>query len=60
MHPERVEVVRDRGVFVNTGRMFLEGFDYLYDAAGGYVGFGWNGRLAGAFGSVTPGLYSGR
>lgn len=60
MHPERVEVVRDRGVFVNTGRMFLEGFDYLYDAAGGYAGFGWNGRLAGAFGSVTPGLYPGR
>lgn len=60
MHPERVEIVRDRGVFVNTGRMFLEGFDYLYDAAGGYVGFGWNGRLSSAFGSVTPGLYSGR
>jgi hypothetical protein len=56
MHPGRVEVVRDRGVFVNTGRMFLGGFDYLYDAAGGYVGFGWNGRLTGAFGSVTPGL----
>jgi hypothetical protein len=58
MHPERVEVVHDRGVFVNTGRMFLEGFDYLYDAAGGYVGFGWNGRLRGAHGTVTPGLYS--
>jgi hypothetical protein len=58
MHPEKVEVVRDRGVYVNTGRMFLEGFDYLYDAAGGYVGFGWNGRLGGAFGTVTPGLYS--
>lgn len=58
MHPERVEVVHDRGVFVNTGRMFLEGFDYLYDAAGGYVGFGRNGRLGGAVGTVTPGLYS--
>ena len=56
MHPERVEVVHDRGVFVNTGRMFLEGFDYLYDAAGGYVGFGWNGRLSGGYGGVTPGL----
>jgi hypothetical protein len=56
MHPERVEIVHDRGVFVNTGRMFLEGFDYLYDAAGGYVAFGWNGRLTGAFGSVTRGL----
>jgi hypothetical protein len=56
MHPERVEVVQDRGVFVNTGRMFLEGFDYLYDAAGGYAGFGWNGRLSGGYGGVTPGL----
>ena len=56
MHPEKVEVVHDRGVFVNTGRMFLEGFDYLYDAAGGFVGYRWNGRLSNAFGGVTPGL----
>ena len=56
MHPERVEVVHDRGVFVNTGLMFLEGFDYLYDAAGGHVGFGWNGRLSSGYGGVTPGL----
>ena len=56
MHPERVEVVHDRGVFVNTGRMFLEGFDYLYDAAGGYAGFGWNGRLRSHDGGATPGL----
>jgi hypothetical protein len=55
MHPERVEVVHDRGVFVNTGRMFLEGFDYLYDAAGGYAGFGWTGRLGAGLGGVTPG-----
>jgi hypothetical protein len=48
--------VRDRGVFVNTGRMFLEGFDYLYDAAGGYVGYGWNRRLSSSQGGVTPGL----
>ena len=32
------------------------GFDYLYDAAGGYVGFGWNGRLSSGYGGVTPGL----
>lgn len=56
MHPERVEVVHDRGVFVNTGRQFLEGFNYLYDAAAGYVGFGWNGRLGSGHGGVTPGL----
>ena len=55
MHPERVVVVADPGVFVNTGRMFFEGFDYLYDAAGGYVGYGWNARVSGAYGRVTPG-----
>jgi hypothetical protein len=55
LHPEKVEVVRDPGVFVNTGRMFFEGFDYLYDALGGYVGYGWNGRASGAYGRVTPG-----
>lgn len=56
LQPERVEVVRDRGVFVNTGRTFLEGFDYLYDAVGGYVGYGWNRRLSSSLGGVTPGL----
>ena len=50
----------DRGVFVNTGRMFLEGFDYLYDAAGGYVGYGWNRRLSSSQGGVIPGLSSAR
>ena len=54
LQPERVEVVRDPGVFVNTGRMFFEGFDYLYDAVGGYVGYGWNGRVNGSYGKVTP------
>jgi hypothetical protein len=56
MEPVKVEVVHDAGVFVNTGRMFYQGFDYLYDAAGGYVGYGWNGRLSGDNGGVTPGL----
>jgi hypothetical protein len=55
LHPERVVVVRDPGVFVNTGRTFFEGFDYLYDAVGGYVGYGWNGRVSSAYGRVTPG-----
>jgi hypothetical protein len=55
-HTASVEIVHDRGVFVNTGRMFLEGFDYLYDAAGGYVGFGWNGRVSRGYGSVMPGV----
>lgn len=56
IQPAKVEVVRDRGVFVNTGRQFLEGFDYLYDAVGGYVGYGWNRRLSDTIGGVTPGL----
>ena len=59
LHPERVEVVHDATVFVNTGRMFLEGFDYLSDAAGGYVGYGWNGRVSHEYGGVTPGAYGG-
>jgi hypothetical protein len=47
--------VRDAGVFVNTGRMFFEGFDYLYDAVGGYVGYRWNGRVSGSYGKVSLG-----
>jgi hypothetical protein len=56
LQPVKVEIVQDAGVFVNTGRLFFEGFDYLYDAAGGYVGYGWNGRLSGDNGAVTPGI----
>ncbi|TAJ82483.1 hypothetical protein [Reyranella sp.] len=56
LHPAKVEVVKDAGIFVNTGRMFLQGFDYLYDAAGGYVGYGWNGRVSHEYGGVTPGV----
>jgi len=59
LHPVRVEIVHDAGVFVNTGRLFFEGFNYLYDAAGGYVGYAWNGRLGSSHGAVTPGLSEG-
>jgi len=55
MHPAKVDVVHDPGTFVNTGRMFLQGFDYLYDAAGGYVGYAWAARLNPTFGSAAPG-----
>lgn len=55
LHPGKVEVVHDATVFANTGRQFLQGFDYLYDAAGGHVGYGWNGRVSHAYGGVTPG-----
>ena len=53
MHPAKVEVVHDPGTFVNTGRMFLQGFAYLYDAVGGYVGYAWTGRLNPTDGSVA-------
>jgi hypothetical protein len=55
LHPAKVEIVHDPGTFVNTGRMFLHGFDYLYDAAGGYVGYSWTGRTNPAYGSVAIG-----
>ena len=55
LQPERVVVVHDPGTFVNTGRQFLQGFDYLYDAAGGYVGYAWTGRAGSANGSVATG-----
>jgi hypothetical protein len=55
MHPAKVEVVHDAGTFVNTSRMFLQGFDYLYDAVGGYVGYAWTGRTDPKYGSVSIG-----
>ncbi|MQT11904.1 hypothetical protein [Segnochrobactrum spirostomi] len=40
MAPARIVLVGgDRPNFVNTGSHFLNGFDMLYDAAGGYVGY---------------------
>ena len=47
-------VSRVRPPFVNTSVHFLNGFDYLYDADGGFVGFRWTGRVAPAIGKVTP------
>ena len=47
-------VSRVRPPFVNTSVHFLNGFDYLYDADGGFVGFRWTGRAAPAMGKVTP------
>ena len=40
--------------FLNTGREFYQGFDYVYDPIGGYVGYRWNGTVSNAFGEVTP------
>ena len=38
-----------------NGRMFLQGFDYLYDAAGGYVGYAWAAWTSPACGSAATG-----
>jgi len=38
-----------------NGRMFLQGFDYIYDAAGGYVGYAWTARTSPACGSAATG-----
>jgi outer membrane autotransporter protein len=54
LQPNVVDVVGGSAVYINTGREFFEGFDYLYDAAGGYVGYRWNGQVGSAFGAVTP------
>jgi hypothetical protein len=40
--------------FLNTGREFYAGFDYLYDPIGGFVGYRWNGAVSNSFGGVTP------
>jgi len=56
LRPERVEVVRDRGVFVKPAGCSWR-FRHLYDAVGGYVGYGWNRRLKQQPGRVTPGLF---
>lgn len=42
------------GTYVNTGREFFAGFDYLYDATNGYVGYYWTGNTTG--GISTPGV----
>jgi hypothetical protein len=46
--PARVTLVSrgDRPTFVNTGVHVLNGFDYLFDADKGVVGYRWNGRLS--------------
>jgi hypothetical protein len=43
-----------RPPFVNTSVHFLNGFDYLYDADGGLVGFRWTGHAAPTIGKVVP------
>ncbi len=54
MAPRRLYFIpRERPPFVNTSVFFLNGFDYLFDAAGGHVGFRWTGHAPAAFGGTT-------
>ncbi|MDP1840629.1 MAG: autotransporter-associated beta strand repeat-containing protein, partial [Reyranella sp.] len=51
--------VGSSAVFLNTGREFFAGFDYLYDYDNGYVGYHWTGNVAqggGTTGSSTSGV----
>jgi hypothetical protein len=52
--PAALDLVgRTRAPFVNTSLGFLNGFDYLYDGDGGFVGFRWTGHAPRAFGKVV-------
>ena len=52
--PRKLNLVGGSGPpFVNTSVRFLNGFDYLYDAEGGFVGLRWTGRLPQSFGRVV-------
>jgi hypothetical protein len=53
--PGRLNLVeRSRPPFVNTSVRFLNGFDFLYDADGGFVGLRWTGHASPIFGKVAP------
>ena len=53
--PARLILVsRLRPPFVNTSVHFLNGFDYLSDADGGFVGFRWTGHATPTIGKVVP------
>src|SRR5262252_6509155 len=52
--PRKLNLVGgSRPPFVNTSLRFLNGFDYLYDAEGGFVGLRWTGRVPQSFGRVV-------
>jgi hypothetical protein len=54
MQPGDVVVVHDPAPFLNTSRHFLSGMNFIYDAAGGYVGFQWTGGASASSGFVRP------
>ena len=54
--PTTIEVAADAGVFVNTGRLFLNGFNYLYDPTNGFVGYSWTNAVSGVSGQTAPSI----
>jgi hypothetical protein len=54
MQPGDVVMVHDPAPFLNTSRHFLSGMNFIYDAAGGYVGFQWTGGASASSGFVRP------
>jgi hypothetical protein len=52
--PRLILVGGPRPPFVNTSLRFLNGFDYLFDADGGFAGFRWTGHAAQNFGKAAP------
>ncbi len=57
MNPnDNVQVIPDGAIFLNTGRQFYQGIDYIYDPIGGFVGYAWASTTNGAIGQVTPSL----
>jgi predicted aspartyl protease len=53
--PRKLNLVeRRRPPFINTSVSFLNGFDFLYDADGGFVGLRWTGHAPPAFGKAAP------
>jgi hypothetical protein len=53
--PDKLLLNTVRKPFINTSVAFFNGFDYLYDADAGLVGYRWTGHAPSDAGSVQPG-----
>jgi hypothetical protein len=54
LEPEFLDLNTTRAPFVNTSVHFLNGFDLLYDADGGYIGYRWTGHADSRLGFAKP------
>jgi uncharacterized protein with beta-barrel porin domain len=52
LQPDHVQVDFGSDVFINASRTFFGGFNYYYDAAGGFVGY----QATSSFANFTPAL----